>query len=253
MILRVLGASGSKLPGFGLTSFLLDQAVLIDTGAAASRLKFEEQKKIETVFLSHLHIDHSLGLLLMADNLAGCSQKPVSIASLPEVLQGLHQHLFNNQVWPDFTVIPDRKRAVYRLCPLRENRAVRIGKYTVKAVKVSHSVPTAGFIISDGKSSLLYTADTRPTESLWQEAKKVKDLKAVLIETSFPNRLQSLADVSGHLTPKTLAGEIAKSGLKVPFYVFHIKALFAKEIRQEIAALNNSRIKLAREGVRYTF
>ncbi|MDO9067267.1 MAG: 3',5'-cyclic-nucleotide phosphodiesterase [Deltaproteobacteria bacterium] len=253
MKLRVLGASGSNLPGFGMTSFLLDQTVLIDTGAAASRLNFEEQKKIETVFLSHLHIDHSLGLLLMADNLAGCSQKPVRIASLPEVLQGLRQHLFNNQVWPDFTAIPDRKQAVYRLCPLWENRAVSIGKYTVKAVKVSHSVPTAGFIISDGKSSLLYTADTRPTERIWQEAKKVKDLKAVLIETSFPNRLQNLADVSGHLTPKTLAGEIAKSGLKVPFYVFHIKALFAKEIRQEIAALKNSRIKLAREGARYTF
>lgn len=253
MKLRVLGASGSKLPGFGLTSFLLDKTVLIDTGAAASRLNFEEQKKIETVFLSHLHIDHSLGLLLMADNLAGCSQKPVSIASLPEVLQGLRQHLFNNQVWPDFTAIPDRKRAVYRLCPLRENRAARIGKYTVKAVKVSHSVPTAGFIISDGKSSLLYTADTRPTERIWKEAKKMKDLKAVLIETSFPNRLQNLADVSGHLTPKTLSQEVAKSGLKVPFYVFHIKALFAKEIRQEIAALKNSRIRLAREGARYTF
>jgi cAMP phosphodiesterase len=253
MKIRVLGASGSKLPGFGLASFLLDKTILIDTGAAASRLSFEEQKKIETVFLSHLHIDHSLGLLLMADNLAGCTKKPITIASLPEVLQGLRHHLFNNQVWPDFTAIPDRKRAVYKLCPLKENRAVRIGKYTVKAVKVSHSVPTAGFIISDSKSSLLYTADTRPAERIWQEAKKVKDLKAVLIETSFPNRLQNLADVSGHLTPRTLAGEIAKSGLKVPFYVFHIKALFAKEIRQEIAALNNSRIRLAKEGAQYTF
>lgn len=253
MKLRVLGSSGSKLPGFGLTSFLLDETVLIDTGAAASRLTFEEQKRIETVFLSHLHIDHSLGLLLVADNLAGCGKGPISIASLPDVLRGLKKHLFNNQVWPDFTAIPDRKRAVYRLSPLREGRSSRIGGYTVKAVRVSHSVPTAGFIISDGRSSLLYTADTRPTERIWREAKKAKNLKAVLIETSFPNRLQNLADVSGHLTPKTLAGEIAKSGLKVPFYVFHIKALFAKEVRQELAALKDSRVRLAREGAGYTF
>ena len=252
MKIRVLGASGSKLPGFGLTSFLLDKTALIDTGAAASMLDFDEQKKIETVFLSHIHIDHSLGLLLMADNLAGCTKKPISIASLPEVLQGLRRYLFNNQVWPDFTAIPDRKRAVFKFCPLRENRAVKIGRYTVKAVKVSHSVPTAGFIITDGKSSLLYTADTRATERIWREAKKVKDLKAVLVETSFPNRLQSLADVSGHLTPKALSQEIAKSGLNVPFYVFHIKAMFAKEVRQEIAALKDSRIRLAREGAQYT-
>jgi len=32
MKLKVLGASGSKLPGFGLTSFLLDKNILIDTG-----------------------------------------------------------------------------------------------------------------------------------------------------------------------------------------------------------------------------
>ena len=253
MKLRVLGAYGSILPGSGLTSFLLDETVLIDTGAAASRLTFEEQKKIETVFLSHLHIDHSLGLLLMADNLAGCCKGPISIAGLPEVLKGLKKHLFNNQVWPDFTAIPDRKRAVYRLCPLREGHRARIGRYTVKAVNVSHSVPTAGFIISDGRSSLLYTADTRPTERIWREAKKVKDLKAVLIETSFPNRLQNLADVSGHLTPRTLSQEVARSGLKVPYYVFHIKALFAKEIRKEIADLKDSRIRLAREGAQHIF
>ena len=97
MKIHVLGASGSKLPGFGLTSFLLDKTILIDTGAAASMLDFDEQKKIETVFLSHIHIDHSLGLLLMADNLAGCTKKPITIASIPEVLDGLRSHLFNNQ------------------------------------------------------------------------------------------------------------------------------------------------------------
>ncbi|MDP2807502.1 MAG: 3',5'-cyclic-nucleotide phosphodiesterase [bacterium] len=253
MKIQVLGASGSKLPGFGLTSFLLDKTMLIDTGAAASRLDFDEQKKIETVFLSHIHIDHSLGLLLMADNLAGCTKKPIRIASIPEVLQGLRRHLFNNHVWPDFTAIPDPKRAVFKLCPLKENQAVRIGKYTVKAVKVSHSVPTAGFIISDGKSSLLYTADTRATGRIWQEARKVKNLKAVLIETSFPNRLQGLADISGHLTPKALSQEVAKSGLKVPFYVFHNKAMFVEEVQQEIADLKSSQIQLAMEGAQYTF
>jgi len=253
MKIRVLGASGSKLPGFGLTSFLLDKTALIDTGAAASMLDFDELQMIETVFLSHIHIDHSLGLLLMADNLAGCNKKPIAIASLPDVLDGLRRHLFNNQVWPDFTAIPDRKRAVFKLCPLRENRTVRIGKYTVKAVRVSHSVPTAGFIISDGKSSLLYTADTRATERIWQEAKKVGNLKAVLVETSFPNRLQRLADVSGHLTPQSLSREVAGSGLKIPFYVFHIKAMFVKEVEREITGLKSSLIQLAREGAQYNF
>ena len=57
MKLKVLGASGSKLPGFGLTSFLLDKSILIDTGAAASMLDFDEQVRLDAVLLSHIHID----------------------------------------------------------------------------------------------------------------------------------------------------------------------------------------------------
>ena len=205
MKLKVLGASGSKLPGFGLTSFLLDKNILIDTGAAASMLDFDEQLRLDAVLLSHIHIDHSLGLLLMADNLVGSLNKSIQIMSIPEVLDGLREHLFNNQVWPDFTSIPNSKDAIFKLKPMAEGKPVKLGKYTIRAIRVSHSVPTVGFIISDGKSSLLYTADTRATEKIWKEAKKIRGLKGVLIETSFPNRLHGLADLSGHLTPSFIS------------------------------------------------
>ncbi|MDI6740907.1 MAG: 3',5'-cyclic-nucleotide phosphodiesterase [Candidatus Edwardsbacteria bacterium] len=253
MKIRVLGSSGSQLPGLNLTSFLLDKTVLIDAGSAASMLDLDEQKKIELVLLSHIHIDHSLGLMLMADNLVGQTKKPIRILSIPEVLDGLRGHLFNNQVWPDFTSIPSAKSAVFNLQALRECNPVKAGKYTVTAVKVSHAVPTAGFIVSDDRSSLLYTGDTRSTERIWKQAQKAKNLKGVIIETSFPNQLQSLADVSGHLTPRSLLVEINKSKLSVPFYIYHLKALYLGQVQKEIAALKNPQIRFATEGATYTF
>jgi ribonuclease BN (tRNA processing enzyme) len=253
MKIRVLGASGSKLPGLHLTSFLLDRNVLIDAGSAASRLDFDEQAKLQAVLLSHIHIDHSLGLMLLADNLVSSLKKSIQVFSAPEVLDGLRMHLFNNQVWPDFTAIPNNRSAVFKLRPMANGHSARFEKYTIKAVRVSHSVPTVGFIVSDDKSSFVYTADTRPTDRIWQEAKKAKNLRGVLIETSFPNRMQQLADLSGHLTPHSLASEIAKSGLKVPFYVFHIKAMYLEEVQKEIAAMKNPQIRLAVEGATYTF
>jgi len=253
MKIRVLGSSGSQLPGLNLTSFLLDRTVLIDTGSAASMLDFDEQKRIELVLLSHIHIDHSLGLMLMADNLVGCLKRSIQILSVPEVLDGLRQHLFNNQVWPDFTSIPNNKAAVFKLRPLSNGRPAKLDKYRIRAVPVSHSVPTVGFIVSDDRSSFVYTGDTRATERIWQEARHAKNLKGVLIETSFPNRMQQLADLSGHMTPNTLAAEIAKSGLKVPFYVFHVKAMHLEEVQREIAAMKNPQIRLAVEGATYTF
>jgi ribonuclease BN (tRNA processing enzyme) len=136
---------------------------------------------------------------------------------------------------------------------MAESKPVRMGRYTIRAVRVSHSVPTVGFIISDGSSSLLYTADTRGTDQIWKEARKARNLKGVLIETSFPNRMHGLAELSGHLTPHGLLQEINKSGLKVPFYVFHIKAMFVEEVQKEIAKLKNSQIRLAMEGATYNF
>ncbi len=253
MKIRVLGASGSKLPGLHLTSFLLDRTILLDAGAAASRLEYEEQSRIQAVLLSHIHIDHSLGLLLMADNLVSSVKRSIEVLSVPEVLDGLREHLFNNQVWPDFTAIPNNRSAVFKLRPLINGRPVRRGGYCIRAVPVNHAVPTVGFIVSDERSSFVYTADTRPTEKIWQAAPAPKNLRGVLIETSFPNRLQQLADLSGHLTPHTLASEVAKSGLKVPFYVFHVKAMYLEEVQREIAAMKNPQIRLAVEGATYTF
>ncbi len=252
MKIRVLGSSGSQLPGLNLTSFLLDRTVLIDTGSAASMLDFDEQKRIELVLLSHIHIDHSLGLMLMADNLVGQTRKPIKILSIPEVLDGLRGHLFNNQVWPDFTSIPSAKSAVFSLQALTEGRTARAGKYAVTAARVSHSVPATGFVIGDGRSSLLYTGDTRATDRIWKLARTVRDLRGVIIETSFPNHMQGMADLSGHLTPRSLQAEIVKSGLRVPFYVYHLKALHLSRVQKEIAALKNPQIRFATEGATYS-
>jgi ribonuclease BN (tRNA processing enzyme) len=121
----------------------------------------------------------------------------------------------------------------------------------VRAVRVDHSVPTSAYFVSDGKATLLNTSDTGPTVRVWDIARKVKNLKAVLIECSFPNTLQKLADISGHLTADTLLGEVEKSGLKVPFLVYHIKAQFLKTVRREVLALKHPLVKLAEEGRTY--
>jgi cAMP phosphodiesterase len=67
---------------------------------------------------------------------------------------------------------------------------------------------------------------------------RARNLKALLLETSFPNRLQSLADLSGHLTPATMAAELAKfrrNGTSVLLY--HLKPAFVAQLREELAGL----------------
>ena len=64
-------------------------------------------------------------------------------------------------------------------------------------------------------------------------------LRAVLVEVSYPNEQQTMATLSGHHTPKTLAADLRK--LKehqgIPTLLYHIKPTFQAEVERECARL----------------
>ena len=55
------------------------------------------------------------------------------------------------------------------------------------------------------------------------------------METSFPNEMESLAEQSGHLTPKLLLKELELLDRpEVPVYLFHMKPLHLDKISREV-------------------
>jgi ribonuclease BN (tRNA processing enzyme) len=253
MKVRIVGAYGTMLKGYGLTTFLFDGKLLLDSGAAGYGLSLDEVRKLEAVLLTHTHIDHAGGLMLLADALAIPRRRTLPVYAMPVVIEAVMKNLFNNMTWPDFTRLPSPKEPAIRFEPIQEEVPFKVGKYTVQAVRVDHSVPTTAFFVSDSRATVLNTSDTGPTVRVWDLAKEMKALKGVLVECSFPNSLQNLADRSGHLTPRTLRNEVEKSGLKVPFLVYHLKVPFLKALQREIGELRHPLIKLAVEGRTYTF
>ncbi len=83
---------------------------------------------------------------------------------------------------------------------------------------------------------MIFTSDTGPTSRIWEVANATEDLAAIITEVSFPNRMQDVADVSLHLTPKTLSAELAKLKRDVPVYLYHFKPPYIEELREELAA-----------------
>jgi 3',5'-cyclic-nucleotide phosphodiesterase len=65
-------------------------------------LPLDAQARIRYILLSHLHFDHIKGLPTPADNLSELGGPSVVVAGILEVIQGLHNHLFNNETYPDF-------------------------------------------------------------------------------------------------------------------------------------------------------
>lgn len=259
MIIRVLGCHGSELTiddGGGrirecrTCGFLVNETCMVDAGSVSAGLLEAEQGKISQVLLSHAHFDHIKGLPLLADNLVGRNpQGPVKVRSLPEVLEALRRHVFNDVVFPDFTSLPTPDTAPLSYHPFDEEKTFTFDRLEVTAVRVNHIVPAIGFIIRDGDVALLYSGDTSETKRIWEVAAKEPRLKAAFIETSFPNDFHELAKVSGHLTPEMLAREFVQIGRPdLPLYIYHLKPSYRRVITSELKRLNLRNLSVLEEG-----
>ena len=257
MKIHVLGCHGSDVlvSCNGIThscstcSFLLDDAVLLDAGTVGNKLSLEAQARIRHILLSHLHFDHIKGLPTLADNLSEQGLSPLVVAGSPEVIKGLHDHLFNNEVYPDFFKIPTVAHPVLTTEQLAVGRPYRAGKFMCTPIPVNHTVPTMGFVVEDSQSAILYSGDTFMTEELWEVAKPHRLLKAVFLECSYPDELEDLARISRHLTPRMFGKELAKlSRPDVKVYAYHLKPIYKEKISDQLMRLNLPNLVILEEG-----
>ncbi len=253
MQVKALGCHGGELARCRSSGFLINGSVLLDAGTTCAALTSSELRGIRAILISHVHSDHTQGLLSLAENLIGQKrEQPVLIAGIEKVLVGLRRHFFNNALCPDFTALPTRRHPVFSLKALREGEETRLFDLTIRAVSVHHTVPCTGFLIREGDASLLYSGDTGPTTRLWEAASRETRLKAAMIETSFPDALESLAASSRHLTPRLMAREFAKIGNPdLQLYAYHMKPLHLAQIKKDIRKLKLDRLTVLREGDRF--
>ena len=248
---HVLGCSGGQLPGYNLSSFLIDDSLLIDAGSTTAALTLAAQQKIRDILVTHIHLDHVMALGTLADNLYGKCKVPIKVWSVRRIVDGLAKSFFNNQVWPDFTRItgPTQRVPVLKLLSLREGKATMVGGHSITAIGVGHVVPTVAFLVESKNNALLHIGDTGPTNKVWSFARKHRNIGALVIEASFPNRLQDVADVSRHLTPRTLALELDKLAMNSPeILVTHLKPEFRQEVIRDLRKLKGHRLRILRDG-----
>jgi ribonuclease BN (tRNA processing enzyme) len=230
---QILGSFGGMSPTCRMTSFLINGTLALDAGSITQALTIEEQHEIRRIVLTHSHLDHIASIPFLVENTFSKLQEPLEILLTPQVLQTVKRHLFNNDTWPDFTRIPTDFPAL-QLTQVAAREPFEVLGLRLTAIPVRHTVPTHGYLVEDSQGVVLFTSDTGPTEEVWEVANRTKKLRAVIVELSFPNRMQQVADVSLHLTPRTLAGELAKLKRKVPVYLYHYKPPYVDELREEV-------------------
>jgi len=250
MKIKVLGCSGAEFPGRRPPSFLLNGKILFDTGSLTNVLDMKGQWKIEYIFITHSHLDHILGLPFLADNLIfGRKRHRVNVVSIPSVIRTIKKSLLDGSIWPDFTVIPNTHAVILNLIELRPGHSIKVDGYTITPYPVSHSVPATGFLVEDRRERrFFYTGDMGPSDVTWEKIGE-KEIQCLIIETSFPNRMEEIAIRTGHLTARLLKKELSKM-LKRPerIYITHPKPQYSNQIKSEIKRLDLAHTRLLKDG-----
>jgi len=166
--IKVLGASGTEVPGHNCPAFLIDGKILLDAGTIAVSLNIREEHSLKWILLTHAHLDHIKGIPFLLDNLVTRSTgNTITVLSGKDVLDDLRKNIFNGRIWPDFTRIPSPEHPSLKYLPLRTTRPVEIDDYKVTMRKSTTPCPRTGSSSrKPGKSrSPMRATRDRPTAS----------------------------------------------------------------------------------------
>lgn len=237
-----------------LTCFLIDDSVAIDAGSLAISTTDQQRRSVRDIIVTHPHIDHVASLPIFIDDLFSSLQEPVRVYATPEVINILERDLFNWSLYPRFSELKNMHGSVLDYVPVEIGKEFKVAHLKVRAIPVTHSVPTIGLIVSDGTSTVAFSSDTAKTDEFWHAVNSVDRVSAIFIEASFPNSMTELATLSFHLTPNSLKEELSKLERQdVDILAVHLKPSFRAEVVKELEALNLPRLRVMQPGIYYEF
>lgn len=257
MEVRILGAHLAEVKGARLTSLLIGGVLALDAGGLTSALSLPEQKKIETVLLTHHHFDHTRDLVTLAANAGYYWRKQLTVYALPYTLDIVSGCLLGGKIYTNFLEYPSKEKPTLVLEAIEPYGRKAVVGYDGLAVPVKHSVPAIGYQItsSDGKS-LFYTGDTTAGISdCWQHVSP----QLLITEVAGPDKYEDWLKKAGHLCPRLLKDELMQfrrlKGYLPRVIVIHIGNPYEQEIKEEVAQVAQeleTDISLGYEDMRIT-
>jgi ribonuclease BN (tRNA processing enzyme) len=246
-------AIGQTKPSMYLTTYLVNDSFAVDAGVLGYWMSTEDQARVTDVIITHSHLDHVGSLPIFLSNVYDGKRPPVRVYMTEPTFAAVEQHVFDGTTWARLNLLLEANPPLLEIHLIEPFGDRQIGHVKVRTVTVDHPVPTIGVILEDETGSVAISSDTGPTEAFWKACREAKNLKAVFLECSFPNELETQAVSWGHLTPSLLKLELEKLGKPVRTLAVHLKASCEDQVRAELNALKLPHVEVVCPGEVYDF
>ena len=169
--------------------------VVLDAGTGMFRVRDLIQTDSLAIFVTHAHLDHSIGLTFLFDVVRETNVRNVRVYAEPTKIDALRGHLFHEQLFPVMPPIDFR--------PLAADRPVELpGGGGLIAIPLEHPCGSVGFRLDWPGHSMAYITDTTADLDAGYVA-KIRQVDLLVHECYFPDGEEERARITGHscLTP----------------------------------------------------
>ncbi len=188
--------------------------IIFDAGTGIFRARDLIQTKTLRIFLSHVHLDHSIGITFLFDILHERDVDQVLVYSETEKIEALRQHLFAEPLFP---VMPEFEFVAY------DGNDIVVDDLSIKTFPLKHPGGSVGFRVDAADKSMAYVTDTT-AEPDADYINYIRDVDLLIHECYFPDGWEERAELTGHscLSPVCNVAKTASAG---QLYLVHINPL----------------------------
>ncbi|MDZ7620144.1 MAG: MBL fold metallo-hydrolase [Patescibacteria group bacterium] len=218
MKLILLGTAGYHPSERRHTScaILPEVGLMLDAGTGMFRAPRYLATDVLDIFLTHVHLDHVIGLTYLFNTLSQTQLKTVRVHGQAEKLRALEEHLFSEHLFP--------KRPPYEAVPLPDSGEVALsGGGRLTSFPLDHPGGAVGFRLDWPGHSMAYITDT------WGEpdaayAPRIQGVDLLVHECFFRDEQAEWSRMTGH-THATPVAELARHVQAKRLVLIHINPL----------------------------
>lgn len=241
MKLHLLGTSGYHPTRKRDTACLLlpELGILLDAGTGLFRARDLIQTDQLHIFLSHVHLDHVVGLTYLLDVLYQKPVEKVTVHCDPEKQAAIAENLFHHQLFP----VPPP----FEFADLRPGKQAAPGAGRLHVFPLKHPGGSLGFRFDWGEQSLAYVTDTTAACDSDYIA-HLQGVDLLVHECYFPDGEEERAELTGHscLTP---VAEVARRADVGQLVLVHLNPLDERDELLDLSSVSGifPRIRIARD------